>query len=140
MKKWKLWVGMFLVFLAGGGIGAATTGLYVRHQIISALNEGPPAVTRLVIHRLTQKLDLDASQQIAIRDIVLETQQELMNIRRHYQPETKAVIVDSLAKMRRELNPEQQRKLEKLYQRFKNRWASSRDDEVKGRSDSIIKD
>jgi len=122
MKKWKLWTGIILLFLAGVCIGVIGTGLYVRHLVESVLQEGPPAVGRLVTGKLSRELDLSDSQQVAVGKAVGETQRRLHELRHRHWPETDRILTDGIEQIKPDLTPEQQKKLDALYDRLKERW------------------
>jgi hypothetical protein len=131
MKKWKIWTGILLIFLAGSCIGAVGTGLYVRHKVVSILDGGAPAVAELVSRRLARRLDLSVSQQAAVSQIVRDTQFRLQQLRRRYLPDAEKIIVGSIDRIKMELTPEQQTKLDVLYDRFKVRWKMRGDNQEK---------
>ncbi len=122
MKKWKIWTGITLVFLTGVCIGAAGSGLYVRHEIRSILREGPPAVTRLVMKKLTRDLNLSGVQQVEVSRIVRETQSRLQELRLRNRPETEKILSTGVERVKGVLSPEQGGKLDVLYDRLKARW------------------
>lgn len=122
MKTWKLWLGLIAIFLAGICIGATGTALVIRHTVLSALSEGPPAITRFLVTRLTNKLHLSPQQAAAINTTMVQTQQRLLELRSRYQPEARGIVDDGLAQMRRELTPEQQQQLEQLHQKAQRRF------------------
>lgn len=123
MKKWQLWCGISLVFLAGVGVGAAGTGLYVRHAVQSIVEEGPPAMTRLVMKKLTRELELSGPQQAEVVQIVRETQAQLQELRRRNRPETSRIIAAGMARMKADLSPAQGAKLDALYEKLTARWS-----------------
>lgn len=122
MKRWKLWTGILLIFLAGGCIGAVGTGLYVRHTVLSILNGGAPVIADLVTRRLARRLDLSADQQAAVSKTVRETQLRLQQLRRRNMPEAEQIISGGIARIKTELTPRQQAKLDTLYDRLRARW------------------
>lgn len=122
MKKWKLWTGIILLFLAGVCIGVIGTGLYVRHAVKSVLQEGPPAVTRLITGRLSHELDLSDSQQVAVGKAVGQTQRRLHELRLRHWPEADRIFMDGIDQVKPDLTPGQQEKLDALYDRLKERW------------------
>lgn len=124
MTKWKLWVGIIAIFLSGNCIGAVGAGLVLRQIVVSTFAEGPPAVYRLVTRRLTNKLDLSPTQETAIGKTVFDTQQRMLELRSRYQPETRAIIEEGMRQMRKELTPEQQEKLDRIYQKISGRFAA----------------
>jgi len=122
MKKWKLWSGILLIFLAGVCIGAAGAGLYVRHAIEAVFQEGPSAVAKLVTKRLARELDLSKPQQIAVEKAVRETQDQLHDLRQRHWPEAEKIFTSGMDRMKTDLTPEQQKKLDAWYGRLKERW------------------
>ena len=128
MKKWKLGVAMLVILLAGGCIGAALTGLYVRHLIVDVVDGGPPAVSRFVTNRLAKRLDLTPAQKEAVQLIVNQAQNDLQQVRMRYRPETMRVIGNAMVQIKRELTPVQQQKLEMLAQRLRGRWMKDQSD------------
>ncbi|KFZ45012.1 hypothetical protein DS62_01290 [Smithella sp. SC_K08D17] len=122
MKKWKLWTGSILIFLAGVSIGAAGTGLYVRHRVMTVLQGGTPAVATLFTTMLARRLDLSDPQEKAVSKTVTETQGRLRELRRQYQPEARKIISIGIAQIKTELSPQQQKKLDEMYARFNERW------------------
>lgn len=122
MKKWKLWTGLIIIFLAGICIGAVGTGIFVRHTIFSLIQGGRPAVAKLVTKRLASRLDLSESQQAEVFKTVRKTQLRLLELRRRHQPETEEIISSGIAQIKTELSQKQQEKMDELYNRFLERW------------------
>lgn len=123
MKKWKLWVGIILIFVTGIGVGAAGTGLYVRHSLISFFQEGPPAVTHFVVKRLTRELNLSETQQVAVAKEIAAIQRRLQELRLRNRPEIHQIISTGVDRIKEQLQPEQQEKLDVLITRLKARWS-----------------
>lgn len=122
MKRWKIWAGILLIFLTGIIIGSAGTALVARHAILSALQEGSPAVSRLVAKRLSSKLDLNVEQQQHMAQTVATIQQQLQQLRRHYQPEAAVIIDNGVRQMKQGLTAKQQQQLDQLYDKIRQRW------------------
>lgn len=122
MKKWKLWMGILLIFLAGICIGGFGTGLYIRHTVLSTLNGGSPVIAERISKRLARRLDLSSAQQTVTGKILRETQFRLQQLRRQHLPEAELIITDGIGQINKELTPQQQEKLQALYNRFKERW------------------
>lgn len=121
MKKWKIWLGVLLIFAAGLCIGGVGTGLVLRHQVMALLDEGPPATQRLLTKRLTRKLDLSPQQQQQVAAKIAATQERILALRGRYQPEAAMIIEDGVRDIRQDLNPEQQKKLDRLYRKMRDR-------------------
>jgi len=126
VKQWKIWLGVLLIFAAGLCIGSVGTGLVLRHKVLAFLDEGPPATQRLLTKRLTRKLDLTPQQQQVIAGKIAATQQRILALRSRYQPETAMIIRDGVMDIRQDLTPEQQEKLDRLYQDMRGRLSRFR--------------
>lgn len=122
MKKWKLWTGMLLIFIAGGAVGTIGTGLFVKHKILSIIEEGQPVVEKLAVRILSRRLDLTADQKSETARIIRETQQRLQAIRLRVRPEALEIITTGKEDIRALLDPDQKKTLDQLYTKMKRRW------------------
>ena len=122
MKKWKLWTGMILIFIAGGAVGTIGTGLFVKHKIVSIVEEGQPAVEKLALRILSRRLDLTADQKSETARIIRETQQRLQAIRLRVRPDALKIITTGKEDIRALLDPDQKKTLDQLYTKMKRRW------------------
>jgi hypothetical protein len=122
MKKWKLWMGMLLIFIAGGAVGAIGTGLFVKHKIVSIIEEGQPVVEKLAVRILSRRLDLTADQKSETARIIRETQQRLQAIRLRVRPEALEIITTGKEDIKALLDPDQKKTLDQLYTKMKRRW------------------
>lgn len=122
MKKWKIWAGIALIFISGLLAGSAVTGLYVKHRLERIFHEGPPAIKKVIMRKLTSELSLTKDQKAEIEKIVSETQSGLQQLRLRNQPEIEKILDRGLEQMKTKLVSEQQAKIEKLYGQAKQRW------------------
>jgi len=120
MKRMKLVIGIALVFLVGALAGSLGTGLFLRHKMeqFERSRHGGPERAASLVKRFTHDLDLTGAQQAAVRKIVEESEEKIRAIRQQYLPEIKGIIDQSFALMRENLSPEQQKKLDKLYEKL----------------------
>jgi hypothetical protein len=122
MKKWKLWTGMLLIFIAGGAVGTIGTGLFVKHKIVSIIEEGQPVVEKLAVRILSRRLDMTADQKSETARIIRETQQRLHAFRLRVRPEALEIITTGKEDIRALLDPDQKKTLDQLYAKMKRRW------------------
>ena len=122
MKKWQLWLGVVTVFVLGVLVGVLGTALAVKRLVGQVVDGGPEAVREVVVRRLARELDLTAAQRAKIETITRATHEQLMQLRAEKQPEIEAILADAIDKMRRELQPEQQDRLQALYDRATRTW------------------
>ena len=124
MKRWKLIAGIILVFVLGVLSGTLGTGLYVK-QKMKPIRQDPKAKRTVIIEKLTRGLDLKESQIPKIEKILDELDQR----RREYRQEIRKMRTESISRMKKELTPEQQKRLDQLHQEWekqRNKWRSSK--------------
>ena len=113
--KWKLIAGFLLVFLAGGVTGAFVAAATTRHYFFAARHH-EVAVQRMR-ERLKHELDLTPEQEAKIAPIVDKTVAQLEDIRKETGRRVHETFTEAHQQMAKDLNPEQQAKLEQLRQR-----------------------
>ncbi len=126
MKKWKIWLIIASVFISGLIIGSVGTGFYVKHRVGGLIHRGPGAVRDTIMKKLTSELNLTKEQQDDLEEIVEETQYKLQELRAQYHPQADAIIGAGVAHMKTKLSPEQQKKLDALYEKVKLHWSAKR--------------
>ena len=113
MKHLKPILLLLLVFVAGMGVGVAGTRAVVRHFIRQAVAN--PDFVRLRIEReLTRKLKLDAVQQMQVRQILVQGQREIQQLRSEYQPRFAAIVDQANTGISTLLTPGQQTKFAQM--------------------------
>jgi Spy/CpxP family protein refolding chaperone len=127
MTQQRLWIGLMVLFLAGIVTGVAGTTLYWRYGHDHQSEQGPAAKQERLMKKLIHELSLDVAQQAAIKPIVDRTHKNLLRLRFHHQPEVERILMEGMADMKISLSPEQQKKLDGLYARLRERWDKSRD-------------
>ena len=116
MKRWKLIAGIILVFVLGVLSGTLGTGLYMK-QKMKPIRQDPKARRTAIIEKLTRGLDLKEDQIPKIEKILDEIDQK----RREYRQEIRKMRTESISQMKKELTPEQQKKLDQLHQEWELR-------------------
>lgn len=109
--KWKLAVAFLLVFIAGittGVFGA----LHLRHHILGPPHSGD--VRGKMREHLRRALNLTSEQEAKIAPIVDATTAKLETIRIETAERVRTVMEESKREIAPQLNPDQQKKLEKL--------------------------
>jgi len=116
MKRWKLIAGIILVFVLGVLSGTLGTGLYMK-QKMKPIRQDPKARRTAIIEKLTRGLDLKEDQIPRIEKILDEIDQKS----REYRQEIRKMRTESISQMKKELTPEQQKKLDQLHQEWELR-------------------
>jgi hypothetical protein len=123
MRHLKPIVGILLLFILGALAGALAARFY------SAYENGRPHHRRsleerveFIMKRLTDDLDLSATQQKDIRPIVAATEEKVRSIRDEYGPKIRALHDASIKEIKTRLAPGQQAELDRIHTEWKRRW------------------
>ena len=120
MKKWKLAIGVTLVFILGGLVGSVGTQLYFKHWS-ERFWKDPSARREAFVQRLTKEIGLTEAQLKEFRAIIEEVDKKVVALRRERRAEIKRVLDEGFNRMKEKLNPDQQQKLEALKARHEKR-------------------
>ena len=120
MKKWKLIAGIALVFVLGLLAGSLGTRFCQRDWSERAFRD-PSARKALILRRLTRDLSLTEAQQKEFKGLIDETENKLEALSLERRSAVKAIFDESFSRMKEELNPQQQKKLEELRARHEAR-------------------
>jgi hypothetical protein len=113
MKRWRLVIGVVVVFILGVLVGSLGTQLYQR-QWSERFWKDPAERRALFLRRLTRELRLTEEQQKEFKVIIAETDKNLEALHRERRTEVKKILDESFSRMKEKLNPDQQQKLEEL--------------------------
>jgi hypothetical protein len=122
MKKWKVFSGCLVIFLSGILAGAVIGGIFMKHKMESVFHEGPPAIKRLILSKLSSELDLTKEQLRELDPIVDKIHTELKHLRQRHQPEAERIIEEGISEMKKKLTGKQSRELDLFYEDVKKRW------------------
>jgi Spy/CpxP family protein refolding chaperone len=118
MKRWKLWIGISLIFMLGAGLGSLGTGYVLKDQREHRFFHTPAGRTGFIVERLTRKLDLTQTQKAEIETIVQKMQEKSRPRFQSHREEMRSILNEGLAEIRKKLTPEQQEKMDRLHQEF----------------------
>jgi len=127
MKKWKVIVGIALVFLLG-----ACSGALVTHRIykkaIEQFTGGPSSARNAIVKMLTRRLDLTPGQQSEVDDAIREAQKEFQSIRKEVQPRVEEVLDRTAERVRKQLDVPQREKFDQIVEKHRSRWSDGKID------------
>jgi hypothetical protein len=122
MRQLKPMVGILIVFSLGALTGALTTRFYTKFE------SGRPHHRRsqeervdFIMKRLTDDLDLSATQQKEIRPIVASTEEKIQSIKAEYAPGIRALHDASIEEIKTRLTPGQRAELDRMHAEWKRR-------------------
>ena len=121
MNRFKLWVGLLLVFILGAFAGSLGTSIYYKDRTERLARYGHSARSHLLLKRLSEELGLTEAQKKEIGHIVDQFHSELSRIKRSVRPDIKKLRDESLVAIKESLTDEQKKKFDELHKRLE-RW------------------
>lgn len=121
MKRWRLWVGLIVLFVSGVLIGFWGGGYAEKRIIVQRLEAPPEDRDKLIMRRLTRWLDLSEEQQREIAPIVKQAQTDLEAEWAQHLPKVQEIRQESTDEIRKLLTPGQQEKYDRYLERQKER-------------------
>jgi hypothetical protein len=113
MIKWKLIVGIALVFLLGALTGSIGTGAYLKHQ-------RPPRITDLkarkafITEKFSKELSLTQDQELKVGSLVAQIEEKRHEFFLQYRSATETLMDE----IRKELNDDQQKKFDAMREKL----------------------
>ena len=127
MSRFKLWVGLIVLFGAGVLTGILGVRLYTDAERMPRGDRGPAARHERIMKRLTQELSLTAQQQTEIDPIVTWAHVEILELRFSHQGEIEDILEKGMTDIKAKLSSTQQAELDRMYAELQQRWQTSRD-------------
>ena len=120
MKRWKLISGLLLVFVLGILAGSFGTRIYLKDRF-EHLRKDPKARQAFIMRKLSKELELTPDQKIKVEKIVEQMGEKRREFFLKNRPEIKKIMDEGFAQIRKELNSDQQKKLDVLREEFEKR-------------------
>ena len=120
MKRWKLVSGLLLVFVLGILAGAFGARIYLKDRF-AHLRKDPKARQAFIMRKLSKELELTQDQKIKIGKIVEQMGAKRREFYLKNRPEIKRIMDEGFLQIKKELNNDQQKKLDVLRAEFENR-------------------
>ncbi len=116
MNRLKLIAGVLLIFFTGIAAGHLGTVFYFKNKIYK---QGPPALHHLIKKKMSHELHLTQPQQIKFDKIIAQAEKNFDAFRQKHHPELEQNLTECFKKINEILTPAQQKKFEKIKNRFK---------------------
>jgi len=126
MNKTKIFIGVFLIFLLGVLVGSLGSGIYIKEEMSRFRTEAPSKREQAYLKRLTEKLELTERQQMEIGKILEESRNEMLELKKQYQPQLEAVRNRRINLIQEKLNDTQKEKWEEIRRKYVKRFKNSR--------------
>jgi hypothetical protein len=120
MKRWKLISGLLLVFVLGVLVGSFGTRIYLKDRF-EHLRKDPKARQAFIMRKLSKELKLTPEQKIKIGEIVEQMGAKRREFFLKNRPEIKKIMDEGFLQIKKELNNDQQKKLDVLREEFEKR-------------------
>ena len=120
MKRWKLVSGLLLVFVFGILAGAFGTRIYLKDRF-AHLRKDPKARQDFIMRKLSKELELTPDQKIKVEKIVEQVGAKRREFFLKNRPEKKKIMDEGFLQIKKELNNDQQKKLDVLRAEFEKR-------------------
>ena len=120
MKRWKLISGLLLVFVLGVLAGSFGTRVYLKDRF-EHLRKDPKARQAFIMRKLSKELELTQDQKIKVEKIVEQMGEKRREFFLKNRPEIKKIMDEGFAQIKKELNNDQQKKLDVLREEFEKR-------------------
>jgi len=118
MKKWKLVIGLTLVFVFGLLVGSLGTGAYIKHRFDPPKRDHS-AMRTFLLKKFSQKLSLTEDQKTEFKRLIDQVGDKLENHFRKSHSEIGNIIDQGSSQMRKALSPDQQKKFDEMLEKFK---------------------
>lgn len=116
MTRWKLIIGIALVFILGALAGSIGTGYYLKNRYPPRITD-PKAKKTFILEKFSKELNLTQDQKIKVENILEQIEKK----RQEYLLKNRAEIETLMDQMRKELNSDQQKKFDALREKFEKR-------------------
>ena len=120
MKRWKLVSGLLLVFVLGILAGSFGTRVYLKDRF-AHLRKDPKARQAFIMKKLSKELELTPDQKITVEKIVAQVGEKRREFFLKNRPEIKRIMDEGFLQIKKELNNDQQKKLDELREEYEKR-------------------
>jgi hypothetical protein len=126
MKRWKVWLGVAIIFVSGLVIGSLGTGVVVGlsvKRLVHRVSVGDTSIiTRMVMIKMRRDLRLRRSQRRQIRPLVAAVVERISRLHQALRPKIEQEIARAVIAINRYLTPRQQRRFKERLERLRHRW------------------
>ena len=118
MKKWKLVIGLALVFAFGLLVGSFGTGAYFKHRFTPP-KRNHSAMRAFLLKKFSQKLNLTNEQKNEFKLIIDQVGEKLDEHFRKSHSEIGKIVEPGFSQMKNLLTSDQKKKFDEMIEKFK---------------------
>lgn len=115
------------LFILGVLCGILLTMGIAKKQIRSLTGSSTPEIGSVLVRLLDHKLSLTAEQEKAVREVLRESEKEVLPVRREFRTRAFGLIKDLQPRIAEELDAGQKKKLDTFVDGLLNTWQLSED-------------
>jgi hypothetical protein len=124
MHRWKIWLGLVVIFISGVLIGAIGDRFYVKSKIARIMKGDPAYVAQLILQELGGDLKLTKEEHEKVAPICQAAARDLLTIRREQRDQVDKVLERAVCDNKKQLCLDKQQQLEEHWEKFKS-WRAS---------------
>ena len=121
MKKWKAWLCVIAIFLAGAILGGIV-GHRVTLATVQRASREPAFLRQMIVKRLSWKLDLTEDQRKSVEGIIADSQVSIRDLRSEVEPRFTDIVSNAERQIQEVLNADQQEKFRELIAERRKFW------------------
>jgi hypothetical protein len=122
MNAWQKFLAPLLVFVLGAICGGGLVASAMIHRTRVVAENGPGEFTRVARRYLVRELGLDAQQRAALDPVFRDIEAQLAALRLENIPRIRRLVFNAESRIRPQLRPDQERKLDRLLAPPRARW------------------
>jgi hypothetical protein len=123
MNNWKLWTSLLFAFFLGLSVGGLGAGFFIKQSIKQFTHAGQTKTKNIIMRKLSHDLNLTQAQRAKVEPIVSEALKDIAQIQQAQKPKIDAVIENSVAQIKTQITPAQEKKLDIFVQKLQRRQA-----------------
>ncbi|MBN1165096.1 MAG: hypothetical protein JXB45_10995 [Candidatus Krumholzibacteriota bacterium] len=127
MKRKKLWLGLFLIFISGMIIGIAGSSILVRRHLKDFVRGGPPRLNRMIILEVTRDLELSEPQSREIERIMEESRPLMDKLVSAFGDSMRTLTTAQIDSIKKVLTEEQRKDVDKKLEEVQQRLSRLKD-------------
>ena len=115
MNSWKSALAVLAIFILGTIFGLVIS-FWITPRVGVQASPAQQVLNQRFSQRLVRNLSLSQEQEKAVSGIIADARSQLLDIRTETRPRVREVIVNARARIRAQLNPEQQAQFDRILQ------------------------
>ncbi len=125
-ERWKMGIGIFVIFLLGAGAGSLATGIYMKQSLKEFMEGGREARRAYFLKKMTKALDLSTEQMQKVEEIMKQSHIQFREIKQTLRPQLMKMREERISAIKAVLKEDQIEKADRFFERMKELWKKRR--------------